>query len=179
MVDLQFIYDIIYTESEGYTIKPERIIMKLFDRFRKKPKEEPKELIVVEQEEDLTPRDFSSNVKTSDHICGLYFMTTMTMVDGKEVYAVKIGRSEDIGKRMYMYRTHTPFAVLGGVCEVRRNLLSAYEEICHLRLHQYAIPHMYCAGEWEIVSKEDYEELCRWCNTDVGFRKKVNEWVAC
>lgn len=154
--------------------------MKLFERFRKKPKEEPKELIVIEQpKEELPPQDFSSNVKTSDHICGLYFMKTMTMVDEKEVYAVKIGRSEDIGKRMYMYRTHTPFAILGGVCEVRHNLLAAYEEICHLKLHQYAIPNMYCAGEWEIIGKEDYEELCRLCDTDVGFRKVVNDWVAC
>ena len=153
--------------------------MKLFDLFKKKPKEESKDFVIVEQEEDLTPHDFSSNVKTSDHICGLYFMKTMTMVDGKEVYAVKIGRSEDIGKRMYMYRTHTPFAMLGGVCEVRRGLLATYEDICHLRLHQYAIPNMYCAGEWEIVSKENYEKLCLLGDTDVGFRKMVNDWVAC
>lgn len=153
--------------------------MKLFNLFKRKPKEEPKELIVVEQPQDTTPIDFTSNVKTSNHICGLYFMKTMTVVDGKEVYAVKIGRSEDIGKRMYMYRTHTPFAILGGMCEVRHSLLSTYEEICHIKLHQYAQPQMYCAGEWEIVSKEDYENLCRMCDTDVGFRKMVNEWVAC
>ena len=155
--------------------------MKLFKWWKRKVEiEEPKELIVVEQsQEDTTPRYFSENVRTSDHICGLYFMKTITVVDGKEVYAVKIGKSEDIGKRMYMYRTHTPFAILGGVCEVRRQLLNTYEEICHIRLHEYALPHMYCSGEWEIISKENYEELCRWCDSDVGFRKKVNEWVAC
>jgi len=167
-------------EVKENTEKPERDIMKLFGWLKRKPKEEPKDFILVEsKEEELEPHDFSSNVKTSDHICGLYFMKTITIVDGKEVYAVKIGRSEDIGKRMYMYRTHTPFAILGGVCEVRRQLLSTYEDICHIRLHQYALPQMYCAGEWEIVSKESYEELCRLCDTDVGFRKMVNEWVAC
>ena len=157
--------------------------MKLFDLFKKKkweePKqEEPKEIIIVEQPPQ-EPIDLSNNVKTSDHICGLYFMRTMSIVDGREIYAVKIGRSEDIGKRMYMYRTHTPFAILGGVCEVRRPLLSTYEDICHIRLHQYALPHAYCSGEWEIVSKEDYDMLSLRCDTDVGFRKMVNDWVAC
>jgi len=166
-------------EVKENTEKPERHIMKLFGWLKRKPKDEQKDFILVEPQDELEPRDFSSNVKTSDHICGLYFMKTMTIVDGKEVYAVKIGRSEDIGKRMYMYRTHTPFAILGGVCEVRRQLLSTYEDICHIKLHQYALPQMYCAGEWEIVSKENYEELCRLCDTDVGFRKMVNEWVAC
>ena len=153
--------------------------MKLFELFRKKPvKEEPKEIIVVEQllEE---PIDLSENVKTSNHICGLYFMYTTSVIDGREMYAVKIGRSEDIGKRMYMYRTHTPFAILGGICEVRRELLSTYEEICHLRLHQYAMPNAYCSGEWEIVNKENFVKLCTLCDNDVGFRKMINEWVAC
>lgn len=153
--------------------------MRFFERFKKKkPQQESKELIVIEQPPE-EPIDLSGNVKTSDHICGLYFMRTMSIVDGKEIYAVKIGKSEDIGKRMYMYRTHTPFAILGGVCEVRKSLLSAYEEICHLRLHQYALPHAYCCGEWEIVSKEDYDMLCLRCDSDVGFRKIVNDWVAC
>lgn len=153
--------------------------MKLFDLFKKKKaQEEPKEIIVVEKKPE-EPINLSGYVKTSDHICGLYFMRTMSVIDGREIYAVKIGKSEDIGKRMYMYRTHTPFAIMGGVCEVRRNLLSAYEEVCHLKLHQYALPNAYCNGEWEIVSKEDYEKLSLHCDSDVGFRKMVNEWVAC
>lgn len=154
--------------------------MKWFKFFnRKKPQqEEPKELIVIEQPLE-EPIDLSNNVKTSNHICGLYFMRTMSVVDGREIYAVKIGKSEDIGKRMYMYRSHTPFAVLGGICEVRRELLATYEDICHIRLHQYAMPKAYCSGEWEIVSKENYDMLCLRCDTDVGFKKMVNEWVAC
>lgn len=152
-------------------------MIKFFERFRKS-KEEPKQFIMVEQEppEHI---DLSKNVSTSNHICGLYFMKTMSIIDGREIYAVKVGKSEDIGKRMYMYRTHTPFAILGGMCEVRRELLSTYEDICHLRLHQYALPNAYCNGEWEIVSKESYDELSLRCDTDVGFRKMVNEWVAC
>lgn len=152
--------------------------MKLFDRFRKKKQEEPKELIVVQQLEP-EPINLSGNVNTSAHICGLYFMRTMSIIDGREMYAVKIGRSEDIGKRMYLYRTHTPFAILGGMCEVRRELLSTYEEICHIKLHQYALPKAYCSGEWEIVSKETYDELCLKCDNDIGFKKMVNEWMAC
>lgn len=152
--------------------------MKLFDLFKRKPKEEPKQFIMVTQEPPERI-DLSKNVSTSNHICGLYFMKTMSIVDGREIYAVKVGKSEDIGKRMYMYRTHTPFAILGGMCEVRRELLSTYEDICHLRLHQYALPNAYCNGEWEIVSKENYDELSLRCDTDVGFRKMVNEWVAC
>ena len=152
--------------------------MKLFNRFRKKKQEEPKELIVVQQSEP-EPTNLSGNVNTSAHICGLYFMRTMSIIDGREIYAVKIGRSEDIGKRMYLYRTHTPFAILGGMCEVRRELLSTYEEICHIKLHQYALPKAYCSGEWEIVSKETYDELCLKCDNDIGFKKMVNEWVAC
>jgi hypothetical protein len=153
--------------------------MKLFNLFRRNKKVESTQLITVDVPQDNTPIDMSINVKTSNHICGLYFMRTMSVIDGREIYAVKIGRSEDIGKRMYMYRTHTPFAILGGICEVRKELLATYEEICHIRLHQYARPNAYCCGEWEIVSKEDYEKLCLMCDTDVGFRKMVNEWVAC
>lgn len=153
--------------------------MKLFDLFRKKKATESTQFVMVDTPQDNTPLDMSLNVKTSNHICGLYFMRTMSVIDGREIYAVKIGKSEDIGKRMYMYRTHTPFAILGGICEVRRELLATYEEICHIRLHQYALPNAYCSGEWEIVSKEDYDKLCLWCDSDVGFRKMVNEWVAC
>lgn len=154
--------------------------MNLFNLFkRKKPKQEESTAIIIADPIPEEPIDLSSNVKTSNHICGLYFMRTMSVVDGREIYAVKIGKSEDIGKRMYMYRTHTPFAVLGGICEVRRELLATYEDICHIRLHQYAMPKAYCCGEWEIVSKEDYEMLCLHCDSDVGFRKTVNEWVAC
>ena len=153
--------------------------MRFFNLFkRKQTKKECKEIITVEKPPEK-PIDLSGNVKTSNHICGLYFMRTMSVVDGREIYAVKIGRSEDIGKRMYMYRTHTPFAIMGGICEVRHNLLYEYEEICHLKLHQYAMPNAYCCGEWEIVSKENYEKLSLLCDTDVGFRKMVNEWVAC
>ena len=152
--------------------------MKLFDLFKRKPKEEPKQFVMVPQEPE-EPIDLSTNVSTSNHICGLYFMHTMSVIDGREIYAVKIGKSSDIGKRMYMYRTHTPFAILGGICEVRSNLLDGYEDICHLKLHQYALPNAYCSGEWEIVSKEDYNMLCLHCDNDVGFKKMINEWVAC
>jgi len=153
--------------------------MKLFNLFKRKPKEESKQFVLVQEEEDTTPINLSNNVSTSNHICGLYFMHTMSIIDGREIYAVKIGQSSDIGKRMYTYRTHTPFAILGGMCEVRHALLSGYEEVCHLKLHQYALPNAYCSGEWEIVSKEDYNMLCSRCDTDVGFKKMVNEWVAC
>lgn len=153
--------------------------MRLFNLFHHKPKEEPKDFILIEQPQDNTPIDLSNNVDTSNHICGLYFMHTMSIIDGREVYAVKIGKSGDIGKRMYTYRTHTPFAILGGICEVRQALLDTYEDICHVRLHEYAKPNAYCCGEWEIVSKENYEMLCHKCDSDVGFRKMINEWVAC
>lgn len=154
--------------------------MKLFELFKRKPKkEETTQFVLIPEEEDTTPIDLSANVDTSNHICGLYFMYTMSIIDGREIYAVKIGKSNDIGKRMYTYRTHTPFAILGGICEVHHSLLSRYEDICHIRIHQYALPNAYCSGEWEIVSKEDYNMLCSRCNTNVGFRKMVNEWVAC
>lgn len=124
------------------------------------------------------PIDLSLNASTSSHVNGLYFMRTMSIIDGREVYAVKIGQSGDIGRRMGMYRTHTPFTILGGIVEVPHKLTSHYEDACHIRLHHYALPNAYCSGEWEIVSKENYDKLCKMCDTDEAFRQFVNETVA-
>lgn len=143
--------------------------MKWLERF-KKHKKQKKETQVPSERIDL-----SNNVDTSNHISGLYFMRTMSIVNGQEIYAVKIGKSSDVGKRMYMYRTHTPFAILGGMCEVKYSLLNAYEDACHIYLHRYAMPNIYCSGEWEIVNKENYEELCKMCDTNDGFAQFVGK----
>ena len=138
---------------------------------RKKP-------IETQQEEPQEPIDLSLNAATSSHINGLYFMRTMSIIDGREVYAVKIGQSGDISKRMSMYRTHTPFTILGGIVEVPHKLTTQYEEACHIYLHHFALPNAYCSGEWEIVSKENYEKLCEMCDTDDGFKNFVNMVIA-
>lgn len=139
--------------------------MKWSDLFKRKDKSKP--------QENTEPIDFSLNASTTSHICGLYFMRTMSVMDGREVYAVKVGQSGDISKRMSMYRTHTPFAVLGGICEIKHSMLAHSEEACHMYLHRYALPQAYCSGEWEIVSKENYELLCSQCDTDEGFKEFV------
>lgn len=146
--------------------------MKIFNLFRRKSKEEPK------QEESQEPIDLSLNAATTSHINGLYFMRTMSIIDGREVYAVKIGQSGDISKRMGMYRTHTPFTILGGIVEVPHRLTTQYEDACHIYLHHYALPNAYCCGEWEIVSKESYEILCKMCDTDDAFKEFVNMVIA-
>ena len=148
--------------------------MKLFNLFKRKNQKTDE----TSKQSTEDPIDLSLNSATSSHINGLYLMRTMSILDGREMYAVKIGQSGDISKRMGMYRTHTPFTVLGGIVQVPHKLTTHYEELCHIRLHKYALPNAYRCGEWEIVSKENYEKLCEMCDTDDGFRQFVNETVA-
>lgn len=142
--------------------------MKLFSWFKRK---KPEETVVLSEEENHV--NLSTNVDTSNHICGIYFMYTNSIIDGRKMYAVKVGQSSDIGKRMYMYRTHTPFDILGGMYEVPYNACGAYEFRCQQKLHDYAIPYATCSGEWEIVSEETYNMLREQCGTS----EKFKEWV--
>ena len=142
--------------------------MKLFGWFKKNKVEEP---VVAVQEDEYV--DLSSNVGTGNHISGIYFMYTNSIIDGRKLYAVKIGQSLDIGKRMYMYRTHTPFDILGGMYEVSWRDLNAYEFRCQQKLHDYAVPYATCSGEWEIVSEETYNMLREQCGTS----EKFKDWV--
>ena len=142
--------------------------MKLFGWFKRNKVEEP---IVAVQEDEYV--DLSNNVDTGNHISGIYFMYTNSIIDGRKLYAVKVGQSSDIGKRMYMYRTHTPFDILGGMYEVSHRNLNAYEFRCQQKLHDYAVPYATCSGEWEIVSEETYNMLREQCGTS----EKFKEWV--
>ena len=141
--------------------------MKLFDWFTKRRAKE----VVVEKEDEYV--DLSKNVNTGNHVCGIYFMYTNSIIGGRKMYAVKVGQSTDIGKRMYMYRTHTPFDILGGMYEVPRKELDTYEFRCQQKLHDYAIPYATCSGEWEIVSEEAYNMLREQCSTSERFK----EWI--
>jgi hypothetical protein len=151
--------------------------MKFSNFFKRRKQEIKNESFIIEEEPKQI--NLSEKVDTSIHISGLYFMHTMSIIDGRAIYAVKIGQSSDIGRRMYTYRTHTPFCMLGGVCEVRSALVDEYENICHIKLHNYALPNIICSGEWEIVSEENYKMLCERCISNDGFRQLINEWVAC
>lgn len=142
--------------------------MKLFDWFRRKKPEE--EQTIIQENEHV---NLSNNVDTSNHISGIYFMYTNSIIDGKKLYAVKVGQSADIGKRMYMYRTHTPFDILGGMYEVPNHKRDHYEFRCQQKLHDYAVPHATCSGEWEIISEETYNMLREQCGTS----EKFKEWV--
>lgn len=142
--------------------------MKLLSWFMRK---KPEEAVVLSEEEKHV--NLSTNVDTSNHIGGIYFMYTNSIIDGRKMYAVKVGQSADIGKRMYMYRTHTPFDILGGMYEVSYANRDAYEFRCQQKLHDYAIPHATCSGEWEIVSEETYNMLREQCGTS----EKFKEWV--
>ena len=142
--------------------------MKLFSWFTKK---KVKEVEVIEKEDEYV--NLSKNVDTGNHVSGIYFMYTNSIIDGRKMYAVKVGQSADIGKRMYMYRTHTPFDILGGMYEVPYNKRNLYEFQCQQKLHDYAIPYATCSGEWEIVNEETYNMLREQCGTS----EKFKEWV--
>lgn len=105
----------------------------------------------------------NDQLNTTEHCSGLYFIHQIGEVNNEICYAVKVGQSEDIGKRMALYKTHTPFAIHGmetleveGGTEKRCEM----ELNCNRYLNQFSREDVKADGEWTIVSEEDYTILC-------------------
>ena len=105
----------------------------------------------------------NDQLNTEEHFSGLYFIHQIGEVNGEVCFAVKVGQSEDIGKRMAQYKSHTPFAKHGmetletTCCCADR---CAMELNCNRYLNMFAREDIKADGEWTIVSTEDYEMLC-------------------
>lgn len=105
----------------------------------------------------------NEQLNTSEHFGGLYFIHQIGEVNGEICYAVKVGQTDDVGKRMSQYKTHTPFAKHGmetletDCCVADR---CAMELNCNRFLNQFARKDITADGEWTIVNKSDYDLLC-------------------
>lgn len=113
----------------------------------------------------------SNQLNTSEHFSGLYFIHQIGEVNGERCFAVKVGQSDDVGKRMAQYKSHTPFAKHGmetletNCCTADR---CAMELRCNRYLNRFARRDITADGEWTIVSETDYDLLCEmFANEDV------------
>ena len=110
-------------------------------------------------------------LNTSEHFGGLYFIYQIGMVNDELCYAVKVGQSDDIGKRMAQYKSHTPF-VAHGMETLKTNCCvsdrCAMELNCNRYLNQFGRKDVKADGEWTIVREDDYRMLCEmFANEDV------------
>jgi len=105
----------------------------------------------------------SDQLNTSEHFSGLYFIHQIGRINGEICYAVKVGQSDDIGKRMSVYKTHSPFSehsmeTLETSCCVSERC--AMELNCNRYLNKFTRQDVRADGEWTIVTEEDYDMLC-------------------
>ena len=92
---------------------------------------------------------------------GLYFITQISEIDGAKAYAVKVGMTDDIEQRLQVYRSHNPFVCFNNTfLPCGGKSMKQMESNCSMFIKRYARNDVRAAGEWTIVSEEDYLMLC-------------------
>lgn len=122
----------------------------------------------------------SDQLNTSEHFSGLYFIHQIGIINDEKCYAVKVGQSDDVGKRMGVYKSHTPFAIhsietletnccIADRCQMELN--------CNRFLNKFARTNIKADGEWTIVTEEDYDMLCEMFANEEVFSMIAEERV--
>lgn len=117
--------------------------------------------------EPIIPIDDSTipRINYEDHFSGLYFIGQIgyNPILNKKIYFVKVGQSEDIGKRVKQYFSYNPLIYYNHTCLPIDNNIErkCCESICHNYLSKYTINYGQNAYEWFQVSEENYYELCK------------------
>ena len=147
-VELFNTYSFLHNEWEHF---PEKHFIK--DRFVKKT-------ISVEfgKEDFPIPPATTPTKKT----CGLYLIgtTTFNPYTNKPFFWIKIGKSEDLEKRMKSYYTHSPSIWKIDFQEVPKSKVDKIEKLYHALLSNIGINSAEHSKEWYEVSKEDYLKIC-------------------
>ena len=147
-VELCNTYSFLHNEWEHF---PEKHFIK--DRFVKKT-------ISVEfgKEDFPIPPATTPTKKT----CGLYLIgtTTFNPYTNKPFFWIKIGKSEDLEKRMKSYYTHSPSIWKIDFQEVPKSKVDKIEKLYHALLSNIGINSAEHSKEWYEVSKEDYLKIC-------------------
>lgn len=147
-VELFNTYSFLHNEWEHF---PEKHFIK--DRFVKKT-------ISVE----LGKGDFPIPPATTPtkKTCGLYLIgtTTFNPYTNKPFFWIKIGKSEDLEKRMKSYCTHSPSIWRIDFQEVPKSKVDKIEKLYHALLSNIGINSAEHSKEWYEVSKEDYLTIC-------------------
>lgn len=147
-VELFNTYSFLHNEWEHF---PEKHFIK--DRFVKKT-------ISVE----LGKGDFPIPPATipTKKTCGLYLIgtTTFNPYTNKPFFWIKIGKSEDLEKRMKSYYTHSPSIWKIDFQEVPKSKVDKIEKLYHALLSNIGKNSAEHSKEWYEVSKEDYLTIC-------------------
>jgi hypothetical protein len=113
----------------------------------------------------ITNTDTIPQINYNDHFPGLYFLGQIgyNPILDKKIYFVKVGQSEDIGKRVKQYFSYNPLIYYNHTCLPIDNNIErkCCESICHNYLSKYTISYGQNAYEWFQVSEENYYELCK------------------
>ena len=147
-VELFNTYSFLHNEWEHF---PEKHFIR--DRFVKKT-------ISVElgKEDFPIPPATTPTKKT----CGLYLIgtTTFNPYTNKPFFWIKIGKSEDLEKRMKSYCSHSPSIWKIDFQEVPKSKVDKIEKLYHALLSNIGINSAEHSKEWYEVSKEDYLKIC-------------------
>ena len=140
------------------------------DRIREKEKIH---IFSTENENNINEYDPERKWQMGNGVTsGLYFIGNIEYnpILEKPIYWVKIGKAENIEKRLQQYRTHNPsFWHNGCNLPLYKEELKPYEDIAHVRIAENALQKHPNADEWFAVTKEIYFELCRVLSTEKGF----------
>lgn len=147
-VELFNTYSFLHNEWEHF---PEKHFIR--DRFVKKT-------ISVELEKGDFP--ISPATTPTKKTCGLYLIgtTTFNPYTNKPFFWIKIGKSEDLEKRMKSYCTHSPSIWKIDFQEVPKSKVDKIEKLYHALLSNIGINSAEHSKEWYEVSKEDYLKIC-------------------
>lgn len=104
------------------------------------------------------------HVRTDEHFGGLYFigMVGFNPIIKQPLYMVKIGQSEDIGKRMRQYLSTNPLIYHNNCSLPIRDSSDRdkWEKNCHSYLKEISIDSPLGSREWFEVTERDYMFLC-------------------
>ena len=147
-VELFNTYSFLHNEWEHF---PEKHFIR--DRFVKKT-------ISVELEKGDFP--IPPATTPTKKTCGLYLIgtTTFNPYTNKPFFWIKIGKSEDLEKRMKSYCTHSPSIWKIDFQEVPKSKVDKIEKLYHALLSNIGINSAEHSKEWYEVSKEDYLKIC-------------------
>lgn len=120
----------------------------------------------VKEYKEVPPASFEASpyIDDTEHFQGLYFiaMVGYNPITLQKSFLVKVGKSNDIGKRMKQYMSMNPM-LYHNHCSLyvpKTSVLNAYERNCHAFLCQNCIKRPVGSSEWFYITEEKYMQFC-------------------
>lgn len=94
--------------------------------------------------------------------CGLYLIgsTYFNPITGENYYYIKIGRSNDLQKRIKQYSTYNPMLWIADVKTMSEKQSKAAEAYYHILLSEICYAKAPNCDEWYLIDRDNYLDIC-------------------